>query len=56
MAKYYYVAETKYDTGESNVGKQHKDARRCYEELRIMMNKASTDHLVSIGVNRYEKA
>lgn len=55
MSKYYYVAEAVYDNGDVKAGKTHKDVKRCYEDLRQLMNKASSQGLISIGINRYVK-
>lgn len=55
MAKYYFVTEAKYADGRIVAGKTHKEAKRCYEDLKQFMNKLSAEGLIYLGISRQEK-
>ena len=55
MAKYYFIAEAKYADGRKLEGKAHKEAKRCYEDLKRFMNKLSAEGLIYLGISRQEK-
>lgn len=55
MGKYVYCAVAAYLDGEEMRCKTHKDAKRCWEDLRQLMNRAKPEGIRFIGIVREAK-
>lgn len=53
--KYVYLALARYLDGTEIRCKTHKDAKRCWEDLRQLMNRAKPEGIEFIGITREAK-
>lgn len=52
MARNKYSARAIYSDGRVIEGKHHKEVKRCFEDLKNMINKISAEGLVYLGIDR----
>ena len=52
MAKSKYSARAIYNDGRVIEGRHHKEVKRCFEDLKNMINKINAEGLVYIGIDK----